>query len=42
MAAAIILYFKILNFYWQIQSGGSRCIIVPNFVKIGQMIYEIS
>jgi len=34
--------FKILNFYCQLQSGGSSCIIVPNFVKIGQTVIEIS
>ena len=34
--------FKILNFYWQMQSRGSSCTIMPNFVKIGQTVFEIS
>ena len=33
--------FKILNFYWQILFGGSRCITLPNFIKIGQIVFEI-
>ena len=36
------LILEILKFYWQKGSGVPRCIIMPNFVKIGQTIFEIS
>jgi len=29
----------IVDFYWHMQLEGSRCISVPNFVKIGQTVF---
>jgi len=34
--------FKFVKFYWQtVSSGGPRCIIVLNFIKIGLSVTEI-
>jgi len=33
--------FEIVKFYWWTESRGSRCTIMPSFVKIGQSIAEI-
>jgi len=35
------LGFLKLYYYWQLRSGGSTCITVPNLVKIGQTVFEI-
>jgi len=32
---------EFLKFYWRTESAGPRCIIVPNFVKIGGFVAEI-
>jgi len=38
---APFLIFKIHSFYWHMRSGGLSCIIVTNFIRIGQSIAEI-
>jgi len=35
------LGFLIIKFYWLTGSGGQRCIILPNLIKIGHSIKEI-
>jgi len=34
--------FKLVKFYWQMVSGGPRCIILQNIVKISLSVAEIS
>ena len=34
--------FEIWKFYWLTGSGGPRCITLPNFIKIHQLIAELS
>ena len=34
--------FKSQNFYWLTESRGPRCLTVPNFIKMGQTVFEIS
>jgi len=41
MAAAAILIFEILKFYWLMGFSGLRHISAPNFVKIGQTVRKI-
>ena len=41
-AASAILDFENSQFYWHVRYGGSSCITVPSFVKIGQTVFEIS
>jgi len=42
MAAAAMLNFEIVKFYWLTESRVPRHINVANFVKIGQSIVKIS
>jgi len=37
-----ILVFEISKYYWLMESGGLRCTNVPDLIKIGQTVFEIS
>jgi len=39
---AAVCHHGFLNFWFPIRLGEQRCIIIPNFIKIGLMAAEIS